>query len=70
MNLNNCFFLAESEGLLPTRAGKINAIIKDIKTYPALSIDIYTFYSIVRENGIDPDSLTQKEMRYINSAIK
>ena len=70
MDMNYVFFMAESEGLLPTRAGKINAIVKNIKAYPAPSIDIYTFYSIVRENGIDPDSLTPKEMRYINSAIK
>ena len=70
MDMGYVFYMAESEGLLPTRIGKINAIIKAIRTYPAPSIDIHTFHFIVREHGINPESLTSREIRYINSAIK
>ena len=33
-NMSYYFYMAEAEGLLPTRAGKINAVINAVKEYP------------------------------------
>ena len=39
MNFPELMFMAEAEGQLPTRMGRLNAIIKDIKNFPAPAID-------------------------------
>lgn len=70
MEFAEMMFYAEVEGLLPTRTGRINAIIKNIKNYPAPYIDESTFETIVKYCGIDPISLTQRELKRIESAIK
>ena len=70
MDFAELMFMAEAEGYLPTRAGKINAIVKAIKNYPSPVIDQSIFESIVNHYGINPQSLTRRELNYINSAIK
>lgn len=70
MDFAELMFMAEAEGYLPTRAGKINAIVKAIKNYPSPVIDQSVFESIVNHYGINPQSLTRRELNYINSAIK
>lgn len=70
MNFAELMFYAEAEGVLPTRAGKINAIVKDIKNYPSPIIDEETFADIVESHDIRYNSLTNRELKYINSAIK
>lgn len=70
MDFAELMFMAEAEGYLPTRAGKINAIVKAIKNYPSPVIDESTFETIVNYYGINPHSLTRRELNYINSAIK
>lgn len=67
MNFNYGMFMAEQEGLLKTRAGKINSIIKQIKAYPGEILPKAVFIAIVEINGIDPNSLTEKEMNKINN---
>ena len=69
MKFFETMFYAEAEGLLPTRAGKINAVIKDIKAYPAPEISFSTFKEILSNHGLTYDELTSKEIRYINSSI-
>ena len=70
MNFAELMFYAEAEGMLPTRAGKINAIVKDVRKYPSPTIDEETFSDIVESHGIRYDSLTNLEWKYIFSAIK
>lgn len=70
MNFAQTMFMAEASGLLPTREGKIQAIIKAVKAYPASTIEATDFFTIVEKCGIHPDTLTQKELMRINSAIK
>ncbi len=70
MDFAELMFMAEAEGYLPTRTGKINAIVKAIKNYPSPVIDESTFEAIVNHYGINPHSLTRRELNYINSAIK
>jgi len=64
------FFMAEAEGMLPTRAGKINAVINDIKNYPCPTIDFDIFCYILNRHGLSYNELTQKEINYINISIK
>lgn len=66
MDFNYGMFMAEQEGLLKTRAGKINSIIRQMKAYPDKTIPKAVFIAIVEMNGIDPNSLTTKEMNKIN----
>lgn len=70
MKFSELAFYAESEGLLPTRLGKLNAIINEIKRVPTSSIDIDTLVSLLNKNGIEIDDLTQKEFDYILKGIR
>lgn len=63
------YFMAEAEGLLPTRAGRINAIIQDIKDQPRTRITEAQFREIVESNGIKYSTLTDREIRYIQASI-
>ena len=47
MNIWQTFYMAEAEGLLPTRAGKINAVIRDIKDYPCAMMNLKKFLLIM-----------------------
>lgn len=62
--------MVESEGLLPTRLGKLNAVIKEIKSCPAPTIDEETFVYIMDKCNLDYKSLTQKELNYILAEIR
>ena len=64
-----CFY-AEAEGLLPTRAGKINAVINDIKKYPSPTIGFKEFELILKKYGLSYEKLTDREIRYINASIR
>lgn len=62
-------FYAEAEGLLPTRAGKINAVINDVKNYPDSTIGFEAFKKILKNHGLRYEELTPREIRYINASI-
>ena len=70
MDMSYCFYMAETEGLLPTRTGKINKLIKKVIEYPSDTIDEFAFETIANSCGIDPKTLTVREWKHINSAIK
>lgn len=70
MKTPQLFYMAESEGLLPTRLGKLNAAIKEIKNYPTPTIDEETFVYIMDKCNLDYKSLTQKELNYILAEIR
>ena len=59
----------EQEGYLSTRESKIQRVIKAVKAYPAADLPERDFNLILMENDIEPDSLTQRELRRILNAI-
>lgn len=69
MRFAELMFYAEAEGLLPTRAGKINAVIRDIKDFPSPTIDFMQFKTILSRYDLNYDDLTDLEKRYINAKI-
>lgn len=62
-------FYAEAEGLLPTRAGKINAVIADIKAIPRPEITQDEFEQILRTYGLTYKGLSPRERHYIDAMI-
>ena len=69
MTFFETLYYAECEGLLPTRAGKINAVIRIIKGYPGSSIDMNEFEKILNDYGLSYNDLSEREIRYINAKI-
>ena len=68
-NISYYFYMAEAEGLLPTRAGKINAVINTVKEYPRSEIEFSEFEKILENYGLKYDDLSDREIRYINVSI-
>ena len=63
-------FYAEAEGLLPTKAGKINAVINYINNhYSNAVIEFSDFEEILHEHGLSYEELSPREIRYINASI-
>lgn len=70
MELAQMFFMAEAEGKLLTRAGKINAVIRDIKDYPAPTIGMSEFEKILNKYDLTFEMLTDREIQRINAGIR
>lgn len=70
MEFSEMMFYAEAEGLLPTRAGRINAVITDIKSYPRQTIEFSEFEKILHKHGFKYSELSNREIRYINASIR
>ena len=69
MNFSELMFYAEANGLLPTRAGKIEAVINEINNSPYIITDS-DFEKILENNGLSRDQLTDREIRYINASLR
>ena len=69
MTFPELMFYAEAEGLLPTRAGKINAVINAIKNYPRPEIEFSEFEKILENYGLRYNDLSEREIRHINARI-
>lgn len=69
MTFPEVMFYAEAEGLLPTRAGRINAVIKDLKEDPHPEITFARYREILRNHDLDYDYLTEREKRYIDASV-
>ena len=69
LNFGEMMFYAEADGLLPTRAGRINAVINDMKDWPYDTMSQDDFEKILVEHELDYDDLTQKEIDYILSKL-
>ena len=70
MKFAEMMFYAESEGLLPTKAGKINAVIRDIKDYPSRVIEQNVFEDILNDHDLSLNDLSSRELQYIEEAIR
>lgn len=69
MTFPEMMFYAEAEGLLPTRLGRLNAVINDIKKLPYSDIDFSEFEEILEDNGLSYDELSSKDLFYIEDNI-
>lgn len=70
MDFPEMMFYAEAEGLLPTRQGRINAVIRDIKNYPKEEIDFEEFQEILENHDLNYFDLSEREINYINASIE
>lgn len=70
MQFAEIMFYAEAEGLLPTRTGNINAVIKDIRNDPHPEIRFSDFERILNRHGLEYEDLSERELRYIDSHIR
>ena len=62
-------YVLEQEGYLTTRESKIQRVIKAVKAYPAATMPDSDFRRVLIKNGIEPESLTQRELREILNAL-
>ena len=62
-------YAMECEGLLPTRQGKINQVIKLMVAAGPMCNDFATQCDIYDKVGIDSDTLTDQEIQYIESEV-
>lgn len=62
-------FYAEAEGLLPSRAGKLNKTIKDVRADPRPEISLIELKQILNKNGLDFDDLSQREKAYLINSL-
>lgn len=69
-DLSYKLYMAEQEGYLDTREGKIQRIIDVVKDYPENEIPDLVFYTICEDCGISSGSLTNAEMEHIERALK
>ena len=70
MNIFEYLYMAETVGELPTRTGRLNATIRDIKKIQTPTIDTDTLIEILNKNGLELKDLSQKEFNYILNGIK
>ena len=69
MTFAEMMFYAEAEGLLPTRAGKLNKTIKDVKADPRPEISLTELRWFLNKNGLEFDNLSQKEKEYLIKSL-
>ena len=62
-------YATECEGLLPTRQGKINQVIKLMVAAGPMCNDFATQCDIYDEVGIDSDTFTDQEVQYIEREV-
>lgn len=59
-------YVAEEEGNIPTRRGKMNKVIKLILENPE---DVSSYIDKFEEAGLDISTMTKSEMEYITKEI-
>ena len=69
MKFAESMIYAEDEGLLPTRLGKINAVINAVKEYPHYEIEFSEFEKILEQHGLKYKELSNQEIQYINDSL-
>ena len=62
-------YYMECEGDIPTRAGRINAVIKEINSTPPHHISEDEFEQILNNHGFSYEELTYRELLFIVESI-
>lgn len=62
-------YYMECEGDMPTRTGRINAVIKEIKSTPPHHISENEFEQVLNNHGFSYEELTYQELLFIVESI-
>lgn len=62
-------YYMECEGDMPTRTGRINAVIKEIKSTPPHHISDDEFEQVLNNHGLSYEELTNRELLFIIQSI-
>lgn len=62
-------YYMECEGDMPTRTGRINAVIKEIKSTPPHHISEDEFEQILNNHDLSYEELTDRELLFIVESI-
>lgn len=62
-------YYMECEGDMPTRAGRINAVIKEIKSIPPHHISEDEFEQVLNNYDLSYEELTYRELLFIIESI-
>lgn len=70
MELAYGLYMAEAEGFLDTRKGKINALIKDLKYVKSQGLDPNDYLlGFLEINDLTLEELTEEEARFIERSV-
>ena len=62
-------YYMECEGDIPTRTGRINAVIKEIRSTPPHHISDDEFEQVLNNHGLTYEELTNRELLFIVQSI-
>lgn len=62
-------YYMECEGDIPTRTGRINAVIKEIRNTPPHHISDDEFEQVLNNHGLSYEGLTNRELLFIVQSI-
>lgn len=62
-------YMMEQAGMLNTREGKLNAVIKELQACGDAAADLGVQKQCFQKCGLDINSLTQQEIRRIEAAL-
>lgn len=62
-------YYMECEGDIPTRTGRINAVIKEIRNTPPHHISDDEFEQVLNNHGLSYEELTYRELLFIVESI-
>ena len=62
-------YYMECEGDIPTRTGRINAVIKEIRSTPPHHISDDEFEQVLNNYGLTYEELTNRELLFIVQSI-
>lgn len=62
-------YYMECEGDMPTRTGRINTVIKEIRNTPPHHISDDEFEQILNNHGLSYEELTNRELLFIVQSI-
>ena len=62
-------YYMECEGDIPTRMGRINAVIKEIKSTPPHHISEDEFEQVLNNHDLSYEELTYRELSFIIESI-
>lgn len=62
-------YYMECEGDIPTRTGRINAVIKEIRSTPPHHISDDEFEQVLNNHGLSYEELTNRELLFIVQSI-
>jgi len=69
INFPEMLYYMECEGDIPTRTGRINAIIKEIRNTPPHHISDDEFEQVLNNHGLSYEELTNRELLFIVQSI-